>query len=272
MREATVANPGIAGLLERLRTSDPLPAWEEFLNQYSPVLFQAARACTCDAESATECYLNICEQLALRNFRRLLKFKPAGPASFKTWLQVVARNLCIDWHRKRNGRRRPFKSIQSLSELEFQVYVCRFERGLSAEETLEHLRPVSPDLDIAQVERAEQRIEDSLSSRQRWMLSTRQSRFPGKTTALLCEEADEFVSQIPDVRLDQEALIVNQQQHAQMMKCVTGLPKQERLLLQLRFEEELSLEEIARLTGLGDAQRAHRQIAAVLKKLRAAME
>ena len=269
---ATVADSGIAGLLERLRTSDPLPAWEVFLDQYSPALFQAARASTCDTDSATECYLYICEQLALRNFRRLLKFKPTGPASFKTWLQVVARNLCMDWHRKRTGRRRPFKSIQSLSELEFQVYVCRFERGLSAEETLQHLRPVSPQLDLGQVEHAEQRIEHSLSSRQRWMLSMRQNRSPATITAVLSDEAEEAVSQIPDVRLDQETLVMNQQQHAQMMNCMKRLPKHERLLLQLRFEEDLSLEEIARLTGQGDAQRVHRQIAAVLKKLRSAME
>ena len=66
--------------------------------------------------------------------------------------------------------------------------------------------------------------------------------------------------------------MASQQQHAQMWKQVMGLPKQERLLLQLRFEQDLSLEKIARLTGLGDAQRVHRHIAAVLKKLRSAME
>jgi RNA polymerase sigma factor (sigma-70 family) len=262
---------GIERLLQRLQSSENILAWQEFLDEYSSILYQVAHAYTTDADSAADCYLSICEDLARNDFRRLLKFKQDGPASLKTWLQVVARNLCMDWHRKHTGRWRPFKSLQSLSELEFQVYVCRFERGLSAEETLEHLRPVSPDLDLAQLERAEQRIGHSLSSRQRWMLSTRQSRSPGKTP-LLCEEADEFISQVPDARLDQEALVVNQQQHAQMMKCVTRLSKQERLLLQLRFEEELSLQEIARLTGLGDAQRAHRQIAAILKKLRSAME
>ena len=267
-----MADTGIAGLLERLRTSEPLPAWEEFLDQYSPVLFQAARVYTSDTEMAADCYLNICEQLAVHNFRRLLKFKPEGPASFRTWLQVVARNLCMDWHRKQTGRRRPFKSILSLSELEFQIYVCRFERGLTSEETLEHLRPVSPDLDLAQVELAEQRVEHSLSSRQRWILSTRQNRLPDTTTALLSEEAEEFVSQIPDVRLDQETLVMNQQLYAQMTKCMATLPKHERLVLQLRFEEELSLEQIARLTGLGDAQRVHRHIAATLTKLRSAMK
>lgn len=267
-----MADPAITGLLERFKSPDPVSAWEEFLDQYSPVLFQAARYCTSDNEAAADCYLHICEQLALYNFRRLLKFKPEGPASFKTWLQIVARNLCIDWHRKRTGRPRPFKSVQSLSELEFQIYVCRFERGLTAEATLEHLRPVSPDLDLAQVEGAERRIEDRLSSRQRWMLTMRQMPAPASTTALISEEREEFVFQIPDLRLDQETLMASQQQHAQMLKQVMGLPKQERLLLQLRFEQDLSLEKIARLTGLGDAQRVHRHIVAVLKKLRSAME
>lgn len=91
------------------------------------------------------------------------------------------------------------------------------------------------------------------------------------TTALASEEEEELISQIPDIRADQETLIANQEQHAELMKCVSGLPAQERLLLQLRFEEDLSLQEIAGIVGLGDAQRAHRQITEVLQKLRTAM-
>jgi DNA-directed RNA polymerase specialized sigma subunit len=56
------------------------------------------------------------------------------------------------------------------------------------------------------------------------------------------------------------------------MKSLSGLPAQERLLVQLRFEQDLSLDEIARIVGLGDAQRVHRQIGAVLQKLRRAIE
>ena len=44
------------------------------------------------------------------------------------------------------------------------------------------------------------------------------------------------------------------------------------LLLQLRFEQDLSLEEIARMCGLGDAPRVHRKLALVLKKLRCGMD
>ena len=265
-----MGDPSISGLLERLKSRDPVSAWKEFLHEYSAVCFQAARACASDPDSAADCYLYVCEELARDKFRRLLKFKPDGSASFKTWLLVVARNLCFDWHRKRTGRPRPFKSLQSLSEFEFQIYVCRFERGFSVEQTLEHLRPLSPNLDLAQLEVALRRIERCLSSRQRWMLSVRQAKAT-TTTALLAEEEEDTAAEIADIRLNQETLIADQEQHAHLMRCVSGLPTQERLLLQLRFEEDLSLDEIAGITGLGDAQRVHRQIAAVLQKLRSAM-
>ena len=266
-----MSDPGIAGLLKRLQSPDPISAWQDFLHEYSPVCYQAARAHASNSDSAADCYLYVCEELARHNFRRLLKFKPEGSASFKTWLLVVARNLCFDWHRKQEGRPRPFKSLQSLSEFEFQVYVCRFERKLSLEQTLEHLRSADPSVDIARVESAEQKIDRCLNSRQRWILSMRQPESP-TATALLSEEGEELISQIPDIRADQEMLIADQEQHAQLMRSLSGLPAQERLLVQLRFEQDLSLDEIARIVGLGDAQRAHRQIGTVLQKLRRAIE
>jgi len=267
-----MCDPGIGALLDRLRSSDAHTAWEEFLCQYSPVLYQTARAYTADADAAADCYLNICEQLARHGFRRLLKFKRQGTATFTTWLRVVARNLCFDWHRRQTGRRRPFKSLQSRSQLELDIYDCRFERGFSQEETLQRLRPTSPDLDLDQLAEVERRIEHHLSSRQRWILSSRPRRVFSARVALLTEEGEENVARVVDTRLDQESLIVGQQQQAQLRKGVASLPTYERLLLQLRFEGDLSLDEIARLTGLGDAQRVHRHIGVILRKLRVAME
>ena len=266
-----MGDPGIAGLLKRLQAPDPLSAWQEFLHEYSPVCYQAARANASDSDSAADCYVYICQELARNNFRRLLKFKPDGPASFKTWLLVVARNLCFDWHRKHAGRPRPFKSLQSLSEFEFEVYVCRFERRLSSEQTLEHLRSAAPNVDLAHVESAEQKIDRCLNARQRWILSMRQPE-SSTTTALLSEDGEELATQIPDIRADPETLIANEEQRAHLMKLLCELPAHERLLVQLRFEQDLSLEEIARITGLGDGQTVHRHIAGVLQKLRRLIE
>ena len=267
-----MGDPSVAALQEGLRSSTGPAAWEAFLRQYSPVLYQAARAHSDDEDDAADCFLHICEQLSRNSFRRLLKFKPDGTASFTTWLGVVARNLCFDWHRSHTGRQRPFKSLQRLSQLELEVYDCRFERGLSEEETLQRLCPIFPDLSPPRLVEVECQIEHSLSSRQRWILSTRQKHTFNANVALLSEEGEDSVAQVADTRSDQESLMAAQQQQTQLKKCVASLPKDERLILQFRFEEDLSLDEIARLTGLGDAQRVHRRIGTILEKLRARMQ
>jgi RNA polymerase sigma factor (sigma-70 family) len=268
-----MGDPGtVAALLDRLRSVDAPAAWEEFLREYSQILYQTARFYTFDPDAAADCYLSICQHLAANSFRRLLKFNPEGKASFTTWLRVVARNVCLDWHRSQSGRRRALKALQSLSQLECEVYDCRFEHGLSEEETLQRLHPLFPDLSRDQLGAIELRIERSLTSRQRWTQNTRQ-KLPLTTqvTLLASDGWGESSTEIADTRSNQESVIATQEQEACLKKCVASLSADERLLLQLRFEEDLSLDEIARLTGRGDAQRVHRHIAAVLKKLRTAM-
>jgi len=94
-----VGDPNFATLQKELRSSNGLEAWETFLGIYSSILYQTAVAYSDDEDEAADCYLYICEQLSRNSFRRLLKFKPEGSASLTTWLRVVSRNLCYDWHR-----------------------------------------------------------------------------------------------------------------------------------------------------------------------------
>lgn len=262
---------GIAVLLEALRSQNARDAWVEFLDAYSPVLYQTARACTYNQDDAAECYLHICERLARDSFRRLLKFKPEGKASFATWLRVVARNLCLDWHRSQSGRIRPFKSLGQLSPLELEVYNCRFLRGASQEETLQQLESLSPGVSLSELPSIEEHLQSSLSSRQQWILGTRKQSEFSSTVAVAGEESDSDVLDVPDPCPSQESQLVEQELRSRLEKSVSSLPAQERLLVRLRFEQDLSLEEIARLCGLQDAQRVHRRLAAILKKLRTAM-
>jgi len=264
-----MGEPDIANLQRELRSENAAAGWESFLRVYSPVLYQSARAHTNDEDDAGDCFVHVCEQLAKNRFRRLLLFKPEGSASFTTWLRVVARNLCYDWHRRHGGRHRPFKSIQCLSSVELEIYRCRFERGFSEAETLDHVRPMSPYLDHDQLALIEDRIEISLSSRQRRILSARRSAAAIVNPAVLDEHSEKTVAEMASP--SPECLAVSHQQKMQLKRSVSQLPPDERLVLQLRFEENLSLDEIARLTGLGDAQRVHRQLGAILKKLRGSM-
>ena len=266
-----MSSSDVALLLARLRSTDAQAGWEEFLLQYSSVLYQAVRTFTDDEDEASDCFVHICEQLVRNGFRRLLQFKTEGTASFKTWLRVVARNLCYDWHRKRHGRLRPFKSVQNFSLLQLEVYRCRYERHLSREETLQQLRMSWPAVNMAGLTDMEDQIENSLNPRQHWLLSGSKQRESSVSISESEEETWYEVASAIDTGPNPERIAVDQQQRARLHKSVGLLPPIERLIVHLRFQEELSLSEIAGLTGLGDAQRVHRRIAAILQKLRVAM-
>ena len=261
----------IALLLADLQLPGASNAWMEFLESYGPVLYQAARTYTSSHDAAADCYVYICEQLAHNRFKRLLKFNPKGRASFTTWLRVVVRNLCFDWHRSQSGRHRPFKSLQGLSPLELEIYLWRFARGASQHETLQQLTPHFPDVDLDELSAVEGRLQNSLSSRQHWILSTRRQSEIDTRVAVAGGDDDPRMLEVADSQPDQETLLVAQQQREQLQKNLASLPADERLLLQLRFEHGLSLDEVARLSGLGDGQRVHRKLTAVLKKLRSLM-
>ena len=267
-----ISSPTVKLLLERLRSPDAETGWEEFLRQYSSLLYHSVRTFTRDEDEASDCFVHICEQLVRNGFRRLLQFKFEGTASFTTWLRVVARNLCYDWHRKKYGRLRPFKSVQHLSTMESEVYRCRYECRLSREETLQQLQATWPTAGMDVLTDIESRLEHSLSSRQQWLLSAWKQRESGASVSATEEETWEESTAVIDTGPNPETLVVDQQQRRRLLKSLSLLPPVERLVVRLRFDEGLSLVEIAHLTGLGDAQRVHRRIAAIFQKLRVAME
>jgi len=251
-----------ASILGELRSGPSREGWAKFLRQYSPLIFQTCQFSTIDADHAADCFLFVCEQLNRDNFRRLLRFRPEGAASFSTWLRVVVRNLCLDWRRKEFGRPRPFRSIARLSQLDGEVYRCRYEQGLSLDETFISLRPNFPGLTADQLAAAEMQVQESLNSRQLWLMSTR------KGDLRMQESSIDVINEPVDPRPDQESSLADREQQDRLRRAVGKLAKGERLLIRLRFEQGLSLEEIAGLTGLGDAQRVHRRIAGVIEKLR----
>ena len=257
----------IGPILDALRSSRSREAWSQFSGQYSPLIFQVVHSSFRDSDSAADCFLFVCEQLSRDSFRRLLRFRLDGLASFPTWLRVVVHHICLDWHRKQAGRRRPFRSIARLPQLEGEVYRCRYERGLSLEETFLALRPNLPGLTREDLEVTEARVRESLSSRQLWLLNAR--RGEAQPAGIAVTEGNGTPGlEVADPRPNQESVLAQQEQQAQVRSAIGKLPKPDRLLIRLRFEQELSLEQIAGLTGLGDAQRVHRRIAGILDKLR----
>jgi RNA polymerase sigma factor (sigma-70 family) len=111
------------------------------------------------------------------------------------------------------------------------------------------------------------RIEQQLTADQRWRLGIRSARRAqgGGTTV---QEAEAPPVEIADPRPNPEALAIIGERRGTLRRALARLSKGERLLVRLRFEQELTLEQIARVLNLGNAQRADRQIKMILTRLR----
>ncbi len=259
-----------AQLLQRFRSHQAQEAWAEFLEVFSPLILQVVRLFERDDDPIADCYLFVCEQLSQKQFRRLSLFRPDGPASFRTWLRAVVRNLCLDWRRREFGRHRVFESIQRLPALERGVFQCAFEQGLTPAETFLTLRAGFPALGEKQVEEAIEGIRKLLTPRQLWLLQGGRPEVPAR--ALEPDGTETSLDErLADPGPDPESLARLNEQRKNLARALNQLPKAERLLLRLRFEQELTLEKVAKVTGIKDAQTADRRIKDVLARLQRSM-
>ncbi len=256
----------LEGVLHRLGSRAPEQAWEEFLEVCSPLVLQVIRFFERDPDPVADCFLFVCERLRAKRFRRLRRFRPLGPACFSTWLRAVVRNLCLDWHRRESGRHRVFRAVGALGPLERAVFRCRFREGLSRHETLLSLRSRFPELTEPELLASEERVRQSLTPRQLWLLS-----LPPRAVHLALESEDGSERQLRDPEPGPEEILSLSEQRGVLERALLRLPDSERLLVRLRFEEGLTLEQIARITGLGNPQRAERHIKGLLERLRTAI-
>lgn len=90
-------------------------AWDRFVTTFTPRLLQVARAVTRDHDASMDAYAYTLGQLREDGFRRLLAYQATGGCSFETWLTVVTRRLCFDYHRHKYGRARA-EDPQALEE------------------------------------------------------------------------------------------------------------------------------------------------------------
>jgi RNA polymerase sigma factor (sigma-70 family) len=257
-------------LFRQLRSRDPREAWARFLELYSALLFDVARRFEREEDAVADCYLSICEQLSADGFRRLLRFRPDGPASFSTWLCAVARNLCLDWHRREFGRHRVFESVARMPALDQEIFRGVFVERLPIEDLFLKLQPRHPGMTIQCMAERARVVGQALSSRQRWLLTVRGSRgSPQASGAAQHDEAE--LLRIPSEMPNPETWAGLQEERATLLRALSRLPAGERLLVKLRFARELTLAEIAKLMGFENPQAADRRIRDVVEKLRAEM-
>jgi RNA polymerase sigma factor (sigma-70 family) len=256
--------------LRALSSDSPADAWAAFLDNYSPVILQVATLFESNADAVADCFLFVCEQLSKNGFRRLRKFQANGAASFSTWLRLVIRRLCIDWHRKEFGRSRIFESIGRLSDVDQAVFRTVFEDGTRPDSAVSALRASFPRLTQEELEESCERIQRSLSSRQLWLIAARKPKL-SSLGVMLADDGISLQDQIRDPAPDPETLAADKERRAALDRALAELAAAERLLIRLRYEQELTLEQVARLTDLPDPQTVDRRLKQILAGLRNAI-
>ena len=100
-------------LSQLLRATEPESeerAWAAFVQEYSRLIFAAAREGASGQDDTMDRYAFILEKLRDNSCGRLRVFDVAGPAKFTTWLVVVATRLSTDYQRSKYGRVRAGES------------------------------------------------------------------------------------------------------------------------------------------------------------------
>jgi RNA polymerase sigma factor (sigma-70 family) len=161
------------------------------------------------------------------------------------------------------GRFRAPASIRGLEEFDQLVFDCFYRQGMTRDECRHVLEPQFPNITDRQIVASNARIHAELTSRQRWQLSTRRKEtVPIDDVAMPLTTADE----------SPESLVQSAQDRERLQKAMARLEPEQRLVLQLRYQQDLTLEEVARLTRLNDPFHARRKIDAALAALAKAMK
>jgi RNA polymerase sigma factor (sigma-70 family) len=160
--------------------------------------------------------------------------------------------------------------VSRLPELDQHVYRCIFERRMTRVQCFHALLPRFPGLTESGVAEINSRLFQLLTPQQRWQLTVRTPTLTPVTYPVSPED-DDPAWQLAQPGPGPDELAEESQQQRRLQQALAALPAEQRLLLRLRYEQNLSLAEVARLTGQPDPFRVNRRIQAALDALAAAM-
>ena len=122
-----------------------------------------------------------------------------------------------------------------------------------------------PNLTMQQVADSVAHINNTLTTNQNWLIRARAAIRPWRSPF---ESENHQHAAAVDLRNNPETMALAAEQNALLSRALGRLSHREKLLIRLRFEEDLTLEQIAKLLDLGNPQRVDRQIRQILASLR----
>ncbi len=248
LRRQTPEELSDAALLELFR-SDPGAAWHPFIERYAGLVLATLRYLGFDHDEAMDRFVYVCEKLTEDGCRRLRQVRFTGrEGELVPWIRTVVRNLSISWTRSVDGRRRLFKSIEQLPGREQRVFELYFWHGLSPSEVREHLRVErQKEMAFSEVLDALSTVFEHLDANQLWRLASRLARHRVAVTVESPHPETGRVFEPPASAASPEERLLGKEREERVGSALAALPARDRLVLQLRYEEALSLDEVAEI-------------------------
>ena len=123
----------------KLAEGDAQAAWDLFITRYRRLILATIRRSLLEDDDVVELFAEICATLGIDDLARLRLHEESPERQFSTWLVTVVHHHCIDWLRKRDGRRR-VRTPTGLSPVRQEIFQRVFVDRRSHVEAYELLR------------------------------------------------------------------------------------------------------------------------------------
>lgn len=235
-----------------LSGNHPERAWGTFLNRFSNLILKVIWQSERDYDEVMESYLFVCRKLAEGDFARLRRFRERGgnAPAFTTWLAVVSRNLCVDAHRSRHGRKQFPRAIMRLADLDREVFRLYYWKGCSLEEI---------QTKAARFGTTPEGVTESISKIELAISANPGSTMP-RAVFVPLDDNEAVASSADDADLREMEQWLHQ--------WISTLPSQDQMILRLRFWEDMTAPEIARSMKISPVERVYPLLRSALHSLR----
>jgi len=256
-------------------SSGSIPAWHDFLQRYSDLIFSVVRRHLVaeDEDDISAVYVDVLEALYTGE---LAKYR--GDVKLTTWLIVFTRSRSLDYFRKRHGRYRVPEGYDKLTEFERQVLKLFFVKRLPLAVALHVLHSIGFKATLDDVVDAACRIRDVMDGRyltrvDRQYDANRYGADSARMLAYLLELQSEHEEKMRSNRPDEQIIEKEARVSVERVQAlVASLSARDREVLELRFTRGLSAKEIAERLHLGGQRRAYTLIDSIVRKLRKAID
>jgi len=208
------------------------------------------------ADDADEFAGEVKLRLVDRDYEILRRFQQRS--SLRTYLTVVIQRMFLDYRDRQWGKWRPSAEARRLGPVAMRLELLVARDGLTFEQACEVLRTNEHiTLDRAELESICARLP----------IRVRRVRVGEETLDSLVHHGDAPDAQVPAAATDEAGRKIR----AAVTRAMTSLSDQDRLILRLRFLEDLGIADIARALHL-EQKPLYRKMDALLRGLKQAVE